>query len=374
MSTDRRALLEDCLRSISTAAANAALYSIKHRQVTGQAAAALAKLKEAMADSAELTVMRVDEELFFDGKPLGKSLYLDRFRRCLAGFGIEHIRFGHQAGLADITKLIAMMARLSAEIRSTEQMHFGKVDILTGDGPEAGRNRSIDSYEDIPPDLLGRLVETYERIKQREGLETDGVIEVVNGFITSLQHEANPLMALAPLRAMDEYTFTHSVDVCILNLAQGMSLGIDGQLLHDIGVAAMLHDVGKLFTPPEVLNKAGGLDDKEWEIMRRHTGKGAAFLLNTPGVPRLAVLTAYEHHMKYDLSGYPAVPAGWQLNLCSQMTMVSDCFDAIRTRRVYKDAMDYKEAARIMLELAGTALNPSLTLNFLRVLKQMGEQ
>ena len=97
---------------------------------------------------------------------------------------------------------------------------------------------------------------------------------LVAGFVTSFRSEANPLLALVSLREMDEYTFTHSLDVSILNLAQGMSLGFEGQLLHDIGIAGMLHDVGKLMVPKDVLNKPGNLDEDEWEFMRQHTVQG----------------------------------------------------------------------------------------------------
>ena len=113
-----------------------------------------------------------------------------------------------------------------------------------------------------------------------------------------------------------------------------MALGIDGQLLHDIGLAAMLHDMGKLFLPEEVLTKPGKLDEKEWELMKLHPVRGAQYLLSTPGVPQLAVITAYEHHMNYDLSGYPQVPQGWRQHLCSQMTTISDFFDALRLYEV----------------------------------------
>jgi HD-GYP domain-containing protein (c-di-GMP phosphodiesterase class II) len=105
--------------------------------------------------------------------------------------------------------------------------------------------------------------------------------------------------------------------------------------------------------------------------MRLHTVRGAEYLLNNPGIPRIAVLTAFEHHMKFDLTGYPRVPQGWQTNLCSQITMISDFFDALRTKRVYRDAMSFDKTAGIMLWLAGTELNPALTLNFLKMLRKI---
>ena len=193
------------------------------------------------------------------------------------------------------------------------------------------------------------------------------------GFITAFRQSANPLLALVPIRMQDEYTFTHSIDVGILNIAQGMALGIEGQMLHDIGISGMLHDVGKIFVDKEILNKAGKLDDAEFAIIKEHPSRGAQYLMNQEGIPRLAVFSAYEHHMRYDLSGYPKIPEGWELNICSQMTMISDTFDALRTRRSYKAPWDFSKASGLMLGLAGSQLNPDLTLNFLKTLAHLGE-
>jgi HD-GYP domain-containing protein (c-di-GMP phosphodiesterase class II) len=197
---------------------------------------------------------------------------------------------------------------------------------------------------------------------------------LVAGFITAFRNEANPLMALVPLREMDEYTFNHSLNVAILNLAQGMSLGMQGQLLHDVGIAGMLHDIGKLKVGSEILSKNGPLNEAEREQMNRHSLLGAEYLLNLPGVPRLAIITAFENHIKYDFSGYPKVPKWWGINLCSQITMVSDYFDALRSKRQYRDAMEFPVVAGTMLKEAGTGLNRALTLNFLRILLTMGEE
>ena len=195
--------------------------------------------------------------------------------------------------------------------------------------------------------------------------------DIVGGFIKAFRQEAGSLLAFAPLRSMDEYTFTHSTNVCVLNLAQAMALGIDGPLLHDIGIAAMLHDIGKLFIPEEILNKPGKLTDAEYEIIKQHPLQGAQHLLDTPGVPRLAVVTAYEHHMKYDYSGYPEAPAGWEQNLCSQMTTISDFFDALRTKRAYRGAVGWEHVAMSMNDLAGTDFHPVLAKNFLSIMARL---
>jgi HD-GYP domain-containing protein (c-di-GMP phosphodiesterase class II) len=116
--------------------------------------------------------------------------------------------------------------------------------------------------------------------------------------------------------------------------------------------------------------KKGSLTDEEWEVMKQHTVHGAQHLLDTSGVPRLAVVIAFEHHMKYDGTGYPQVPAGWRQNIFSQMTAISDCFDALRTIRPYQASVDYPEIAATMQRIAGTSLHPGLTRNFLSLLNR----
>ena len=247
------------------------------------------------------------------------------------------------------------------EIRQNDEEddHAGKVRVLT--------------LADIPMEELITFAEIYEDARCHKKLNVVGISEIVTCFIDSFQQVADPLLALAPLKAMDEYTYTHSTNVCVLNLAQAMSLGIEGQLLHDIGVAAMLHDIGKLDVPEEVLAKPGKLDDAEWQMIKRHPAKGAQRLLDSPGVPRLAVVTAYEHHLKYNLSGYPQVPEGWVQSLCSHMTTISDFFDAMRTKRTYRDSVEFNTIASLMLDLAGTDLHPLLTRNFLQFISPISQ-
>jgi HD-GYP domain-containing protein (c-di-GMP phosphodiesterase class II) len=133
----------------------------------------------------------------------------------------------------------------------------------------------------------------------------------------------------------------------------------------------MLHDVGKMFVSPDILNKIGQLDPEEWAIMRQHPQLGAEYLLNSPGIPRLAVVTAYEHHIGYDGKGYPETPHNWQLNTCSYMTSISDVYDALRTRRSYKEPLTFGQISAIMLDNAGKSLHPEMTRSFLNALSSL---
>jgi hypothetical protein len=97
------------------------------------------------------------------------------------------------------------------------------------------------------------------------------------------------------------------------------SLGFSGENLHQMGVASLLHDVGKIFIPEEILNKPGKLSQDERAIIETHTVKGARYLLGLEGIPKLAVISAFEHHLKYDGSGYPSIKGGWTPNIASQI-------------------------------------------------------
>jgi HD-GYP domain-containing protein (c-di-GMP phosphodiesterase class II) len=136
-------------------------------------------------------------------------------------------------------------------------------------------------------------------------------------------------------------------------------------MLHDIGVAGMLHDMGKLFIPEEILCKPGKLDDDEMALMRQHPVRGAEYLYGIHNIPPLAVSTAYEHHIDFGGGGYPRVPADWSLNLCSYLTSISDIFDALRTKRSYQLPTELSECKKILLKLSGTKLHPALTRHFL---------
>ena len=131
------------------------------------------------------------------------------------------------------------------------------------------------------------------------------------------------------------------------------------------------YDVGKMFISPDILSKAGQLDEEEWQIMQQHPRLGAEYLLNTPGVPRLAVVTAFEHHMRYDNAGYPQTAQPWQQHICSYMTAISDTYDAMRTHRAYEKSLKTDQIISIMLDLAGNKLHPQLTYSFLQVLSKL---
>lgn len=400
MDLSRMNAVDQSLRHLTTAISTAKLYSAEHKQVKKLCRLAHSSLLEAMGNEGGLSLIRVDDQLAVDEHPLDRSMYIERFARLMKMSGIGHIKLTRNVNIEEVHALLVSLSGSGKVSQSTENLRLGQIEVrhrvvqaksgigqsfqapkTEGEQTDAGLlNAAVDSkvliesaqvLENISSEELSRVMEAYEAVKNNRRLQVVGLSEIVTGFIDVFAGYADPLLTLVPLRNMDEYTFTHSLNVTLLNLAQATALGIEGQLLHDIGLSAMLHDVGKLFIPVEVLNKPGKLDDDERALIEMHPIRGAEYLLDNPGVPRMAVLNAYEHHLRYDLRGYPHVRDEWQQNLCSQITCVSDIFDSLRTRRPYREPLTLDVVLANIEELTGTQLHPLLVKNFLRLMEKV---
>jgi len=351
-----------------------ALYSAGHPRVLSGIPGLIDPLQRFLAAEPELTLIVADEVLLYLGKPLEQGPAVQRLARLFTRLRIGYVRFMPGVESADLRQLLRCVCgveTLDALRRPSSRVDIGSVDADVGADPEG--EIAADTFAQLAPRQRERLKETFDSLGRQGRTDFRHVISLVAGFVSSIRREVNPLMALVPIRDLDEYTFTHSINVGILNIAQGMSLGIEGLLLHDLGIAGMLHDTGKTFIDRRIIQKPGDLTDDELALVRRHPSYGAQYLMDQVGLPAVAVISAYEHHMRYDLQGYPKPPPGWQLNLCSQMTMVSDTFDALRTCRIYRGAWDFPRVCGRMLEVSGSQLNPDLTINFLKLLATLGE-
>jgi HD-GYP domain-containing protein (c-di-GMP phosphodiesterase class II) len=162
---------------------------------------------------------------------------------------------------------------------------------------------------------------------------------VVQGIVDQVLNEETSLIGLTTLRDYDEYTFTHSVNVCIFSVALGRKLGLTRLQLYDLGVAALMHDIGKARVPLTVLNKPSGLSEEEWRTICGHPWMGVLQLFAMRGqndIPYRAMIVAFEHHKKTDLSGYPKHLRPRTMSIYSKVVAVADAFDAATSRRAYQ--------------------------------------
>jgi len=175
---------------------------------------------------------------------------------------------------------------------------------------------------------------------------------VVQGIVDQILNEETSLIGLTTIRDYDEYTFTHSVNVCIFSVALGKRLGFNKLQLYDLGMAALFHDIGKSRVPAEIINKATGLDEDEWRLIAAHPWMGALALFQLRGqqdLPYRAMVVAHEHHMKLDMTGYPRPIRSRSLSMFSKIVAVADGFDAATSRRSYQTTP--LNPAQVMLEM-----------------------
>ena len=214
-----------------------------------------------------------------------------------------------------------------------------------------------------------RDVMTSARLGKSPSLKR--VKRAVQGIVDAILTDTASMLGLTTLREFDEYTFVHSVNVCILSTALGRRIGLSKLQLLDLGLAALLHDIGKSRVPLELLNKRGVLDETERAVLQTHTWQGVLALLSLPAGTGRAwrpMIAAYEHHMRTDLSGYPRPVRTRRLSLFSRVIAVADGFDAATTTRVYQASpWTPADVLRGMRDNARLGLDPVIVKAFINL-------
>lgn len=191
---------------------------------------------------------------------------------------------------------------------------------------------------------------------------------VVRSMVDLITRDRSALVGLTSIKNYDEYTYYHSVNVLILSLALGTVLPLKKVPLSILGISALLHDIGKIKIPAEVLKKPGPLTSEEWAMIERHPLEGAEVLSSIPGLNKTAMIVAFEHHIGYDLSGYPKISPKRALHLYSKIVEIADAYDAITSRTYYRSPETPDNALSIMLQLSGAVFDPLLLKVFINMM------
>ena len=245
-------------------------------------------------------------------------------------------------------KLLALRDKLNAaDISNVELEHPPEHDELLSDAEKAKglAKRTYGRSVAVTKDMINS-------IRLGRAASAKKVKRAVQSIVDQVLKNEVSLVGLTTLRDYDEYTFTHSVNVCILSVSIGKRLGLTRHQLYDLGIAALLHDVGKSQISVEILNKPGALDDEEWRIIRTHPWWGVLTLFDLRGfaeIPYRAMIVAHQHHQRVDLKGYPKALRLKELSLYSRIVAAADTFDAATHRRSYRTTPIQPD--RILLEM-----------------------
>jgi HD-GYP domain-containing protein (c-di-GMP phosphodiesterase class II) len=220
-----------------------------------------------------------------------------------------------------------------------------------------------------------RDVESMIRARRALSVEHVGMLRVYTStMLEQILHTPGLVLRLASIKSYDEYTLYHSVNVAVISMGIGLAVGLPHELLRELGMAGMLHDLGKIAIPLEVLRKPGLLDAEEWRIMCRHPVLGADLLARLPGSNRLPLIVAFEHHMRYDGKGYPLAREGWRQHPVSRLACLADVLDAMTSRRAYKKAIPMDQVRTFVRDEAGRTFDPRLVKILGRALRMMRDR
>ena len=208
----------------------------------------------------------------------------------------------------------------------------------------------------------------FQEARMGKAVDTIGAQKLVEEITDSVSRNPGALISLARLKTADDYTYMHSVAVCALMIALARQLDLDEELTQRLGIAGLLHDLGKALMPMDVLNKPGKLTDEEFAIIKTHPEEGYKLLLASTGADDIALDVVLHHHEKTDGSGYPKRLKNEEISLHAKMGAVCDVYDAITSNRPYKAGWDPAESLRRMAEWSNGHFDPTVFQAFVKSL------
>jgi putative nucleotidyltransferase with HDIG domain len=364
---------EDLIRRLGATVRAAELYAPTHPLVGRTATGLLSAVAQALAESASVIVAFLGDDVVINDRRLARSsANLAGLLRDMRDRKVEKITFTRGVELGDIRALMDELADRTARTavgdrltaRGIRRVVVSKVAIEDDSTEPAGLARARQMYSTA---VAGAetIWAAARAGSQPDPAEARGIIDSLSRLV---YQDRTSLLALTALKRHDNYTFTHMVNVAALSMAMARSLELEGPMLREFGYAALMHDIGKVRTPLEILNKPDKLTDEEFAVMKRHVVDGAQMLRRTPETPALAPVVAFEHHLKQDLSGYPENVGARQLNLCTMVVSIVDVFDALRSHRAYRAGLATDRIRHIMSQQESTAFNRTLLRRFVNLM------
>lgn len=320
-------------------------------------------------------------------------LYGDRRVKELAGWdwaarfasaGIQRLEFDEHVSREDfelfLEEAIALLGHTQPDTSEARQMRrssirYGTVG-LRGESESEEEETALEtatiSYS------LGDEAEAirwlHNEIANDQGLPLVEAEAIVRSLAVAMHGDRQVVVPLLNLKSFDQYTTTHSMNVSVLSMALAEFLGLGAADVRAFGIAGLLHDLGKVRIPPEVLTKRGKLTDEERMLMNSHPAEGARIILESEDQLDVAAVVAYEHHIMLNGGGYPTFRFRRDCHRASRLVHVCDVYDALRTRRPYREAWPMRRVIQYLDERAGLEFDPEIVQPFIAMMRQWEPQ
>jgi putative nucleotidyltransferase with HDIG domain len=369
----RVAHYDELLRRFASGVRAAQLYAPDHPLVGRNTEGLLTVLKALHAHQHTIAIGIVGNQLVVSDTPMPKaSLGMIELIKRLKDQKIERIAFERGINAEEATAFVHAIAALGVRGEHSElTMSFPHIRvgrIIAEERRSDGIGGDMAAIRQLYSSAVSIAEAAWESAATEGQPDLPATLQAVEGLADAVTQNRTALVALTAMRNYDNYTFTHMVNVSILTMGQARALGIEGRLLREFGLSALMHDIGKVKTPKEILNKPDKLTDAEFTIMRRHVVDGAEILRRTPEMPILAPVVAFEHHLRIDGSGYPIGVTRDGLNLGTMLCGISDVYDAMRSQRAYQQAFPTDRILAVLKRNDGTQFDQHLVRRFVQLL------
>jgi len=362
---------------LSAVMKNVTVYPGSHPFLLTSADRLRVKIEEMLSDRKEVAFYLAGGELFFEkvSVPVDQSISL--LIEQLAARDVGGVIFRPGLTSQELVRLADLMNSEAIDLTDRGGIH----DVISKEGIthiellrallvdkqvastiKAGAKKASEIFKDAI-ETVKEMVKSVDMDKMSNLRKANAIVQtLVDGMLDN----RDALLGLTNLKMYDEYTFAHSVNTSILMVALGSYLSLEKTQIAALGMAGLMHDLGKTTVPHEIINKPGKLTDEEWDEVKRHPVEGALLLADIPGVSKLAMVAAFEHHQH---GGYPKVDGVPQQHLFSQIVAIADAYEALTAARVYYSVqMPADQAIRILIKKRGSVFNAVLVKAFVNMI------
>ncbi|MEA3509224.1 MAG: HD-GYP domain-containing protein [candidate division NC10 bacterium] len=370
---------EQFLLSLNAAQKNLGLYAPTHPAVNAAFQKLIDALGRLLGQREKTTLGVLHDTLVLNGTPLTAKPEL--FRNLVMQLrdgeiqGITFLKGCTQDELRYFIEALGTDAKGVEIEEALKKREVSHILFVRPGGEEPQEDQKSTKPEEDPLGagaIYKRAIQTIRKVFHEARLgkvpsvgEVQRTVEDLVGGILKGKHS---LMALTMIKSYDEYLFNHSVNVGILATTLGETSGLDRSSLRELGLGALLHDLGKIHIPDSITNAARKLTDEEWEVIKRHPVDGVKMLEQMGVSSEIALRVVKEHHVRFDRTGYPTLAPDEEVHPCSMMVTIADTYDAMTTLRPYRGPFHPTQAIEAMKKLSGNAFDPQMFDRFIGML------
>lgn len=353
------------LKNINGALKSRKLYPAGHPAITAPVEKLTRFLEDSLKTRPSIAVGLVNDALVFEDDLIveGEKLYPDIIHYMKEkNVGAMIFEKGFSAKeLGGFIETLSGAATLTGQALQKELFNLGVTHITLKSVPE-GKKKILEVYNgavDVVKNVMGE-------VRMGKIPKSEPVNEIVGEITQSVLSDSNAIIGLTMIKNYDNYLYNHSVNVSIISLSVGRYMKLPDSELHALGVGALLHDIGKTGVSENIIRKPGGLSSEEWEKIKEHPLLGSNIIKRMEGMDETIGRLIYEHHIKYDHTGYPQTTSS--LHPLSQIITISDAYDALTTLRVYQQPHNPVDAIKVMSNFSGRHFNPDILKAFINMI------